>query len=90
MTDPEYLSNFVGTYETSAGFKVRIDLEGKVLTTSIPGGPQSYTPKPNISGRFIPKEVSSISITFDMDDTGAVTKALLFDPTGVSEAIRID
>ncbi len=89
LFDPEYLKRFAGTYETAAGMKATIALSGNALTASIPGQP-TYTLEPALTGRFVLKEVRIVSVGFEVDDAGTVTKAVLYQPNGVFEAPRVE
>ena len=89
LFDPEYLERFVGTYETATGTKITIAISGNALTASIPGQP-TFTLEPALTGRFALKEVRVVSIGFEVDDAGVVTKALLYQPSGVFEAPRVE
>jgi len=89
LLDPDYLERFVGTYETATGTKITIAISGDALTASIPGQP-TYTLEPALTGRFVLKEVRVVSIGFEVDDSGVVTKAVLHQPGGVFDAPRVE
>lgn len=89
LFDPEYLKRFVATYEDATGTKITVALSGNALTASIPGQP-TYTLEPALTGRFVLKEFRMISVGFEVDDTGAVTKAVLYQPNGVFDAPRVE
>ena len=48
------------------------------------------TLEPALTGRFVLKEVRMISVGFEVDDAGAVTKAVFYQPTGVYDAPRVE
>jgi hypothetical protein len=89
LSDPEYLERFVATYETATGTRITVALSGDALTASIPGQP-TYSLEPSLTGRFVLKEFRMISIGFEMDDAGVVTKAVLYQPGGVFDAPRVE
>jgi CubicO group peptidase (beta-lactamase class C family) len=89
LFDPEYLKHFVATYETATGTKITVALSGNVLTASVPGQP-TYTLEPALTGRFVLKEFRMVSVGFEVDDAGAVTKAVLYQPSGVFDAPRVE
>jgi len=89
LFDPEYLKRFVGTYETATGTKITISISGDALTASVPGQP-NYTLEPALTGRFVLKEARVVSIGFEVDDAGVVTKAVLYQPSGVFDAPRVE
>ncbi len=88
LSDPDYLRRFVGDYDLP-GQKVTIALTGNALTVILPGQPV-YTLEPGLSGRFVLQEVRMISVGFETDDEGNVTKAIFYQPNGVFEANRMD
>jgi len=88
LADPEYLSRFVGSYETATGDKISVELSGSVLHLVVPGQP-TYTLEPNLSGRFVLKEFRMISVGFDLDAQGEVVKAVLYQPNGVFDATPV-
>ncbi len=88
LSDPEYLARFVGEYELP-GQKVRIELAGSRLTAVVPGQPV-YTLEPDLSGRFVLAEARIISLGFESDETGRVTKVIFYQPDGVYEALRVE
>ena len=87
--DPEYLERFVGTYETATGTKISIELAGETLSAHIPGQP-GLTLEPNLSGRFVLREARTVSMGFELDDTGRAVKLLLYQAGGVTEAPRVE
>ncbi len=89
LSDPKYLQGFVGIYEMADGTKLHIDLSGQVLTLNIPGQ-QLLTLEPNLSGRFVIKEMRVISVGFEHDDQDRAVKAILYQPGSVNEAPRIE
>jgi CubicO group peptidase (beta-lactamase class C family) len=89
LLDPDYLERFVGTYETATGTKITIAISGDALAASIPGQP-TYTLEPALTGRFVLKEVPVVSVGFEVDDSGVVTKAVLHQPGGVFDAPRVE
>ena len=86
LFDPEYLERFVGSYEL-AGQTLHIELSGETLMLTLPGQPR-YTLVPTLSGRFELKEAAVITIGFEEDDDGNVTRAMVYQPGGVYEAAR--
>ena len=89
LSDPEFLQRFLGVYEMATGTKITVALSGDALTASIPGQP-TYSLEPALTGRFVLKEVRMISVGFEVDDMGKVTKAVLHQPNGVFEARRVE
>jgi CubicO group peptidase (beta-lactamase class C family) len=89
LSDPDYLSRFVATYQTATGTRIRIELSGDALVASIPGQP-SRTLVPDLSGRFVLKEVRVVSVGFEADAQGKVTKAVFYQPDGVFEAPLVE
>jgi hypothetical protein len=89
LLDPDYLARFVGTYETATGTRITIAISGDALTAIVPGQP-TFTLEPALTGRFVLKEVRMISIGFEVDDAGVVTKAVLYQPSGVFDAPRVE
>jgi CubicO group peptidase (beta-lactamase class C family) len=88
LFDPEYLERFVGEYDLP-GQRVRIELAGGVLKAILPGQPV-YTLEPALSGRFTLAEVRVISVGFEQDAEGKVTKLVFYQPNGVFEAARAE
>jgi hypothetical protein len=75
MTNPEFLAQFVGTYEVM-GNPLVIELVGNTLQATIPGlPPQEMVP---VKGtEFALKTIADLSIEFKRDDNGKVTEALV-------------
>jgi len=89
LSDPEYLQGFLGTFKTATDTQVTIALSGSRLTATIPGQP-TYTLVPQLSGRFALEELSIVTLGFELDETGKATKVLLYQPSGVFEAPRVE
>jgi CubicO group peptidase (beta-lactamase class C family) len=89
LSDPDYLRGFVGTYETATGTKLKVELSGDTLGVTIPGQPR-LTLEPDLSGRFVIQEARQVSIGFELDASGRAVKAILYQPSGVFEAPRIE
>jgi CubicO group peptidase (beta-lactamase class C family) len=83
LFDPEYLQRLTGTYDWVER-KLVIELSGDTLTLTFPGQPK-LTLVPDLSGRFVLKEVATVSIGFELDESGKVTGAKLYLPDGVHE-----
>jgi CubicO group peptidase (beta-lactamase class C family) len=83
LFDPEYLQRLTGTYDWVER-KLVIELSGDTLTLTFPGQPK-LTLVPDLSGRFVLKEVATASIGFELDESGKVTGAKLYLPDGVHE-----
>jgi CubicO group peptidase (beta-lactamase class C family) len=88
LFDPGYLSRFTGKYEMP-GQVIAIELAGDVLTVSLSGA-QQFTLEPDLSGRFVFKEYTLVSIEFVVDDEGNVAAANVYQPGGVYEAKKIE
>ena len=89
LSDPAYLEGLVGTYETAAGMRLRIELSGNLLTAIVPGQ-QPFTLDPGLTGRFVIREMRVMSLGFELDERGRAVKALLYRPGGVFEAPRLE
>lgn len=87
LFDPQYLSNLTGTYSIVDKTKLIVELVGDILTVTIPGQP-TYTLEPDISGRFVFKEVRTLSLAFVQGDQGKATKVLIHQSGSISEAER--
>jgi CubicO group peptidase (beta-lactamase class C family) len=88
LRDPEYLQRFTGSYQLLEQM-ITIELSGDTLIASIPGQPK-LTLVPDVSGRFMLKEDSSISIGFVLDEAGKATAINIYQPSGVHEAARVE
>lgn len=88
LSDPELLARLVGEYELP-GQRVRVELAGGVLRLVVPGQPV-YTLLPELSGRFVLAEARVISVGFEQDAGGNVTKLVFYQPNGVFEARRVE
>jgi len=89
LSDPDYLRRFVGTYETATGTRLQVELSGDILGVTIPGQP-GLTLEPDLSGRFVVREFRQLSFDFELDASGRAVKAILYQPSGVFEAPRIE
>lgn len=76
-----------GNYISVDGTKFVVDLSGNVLTLTIAGQP-AYTLEPEISGRFVLKEVRIVSLEFVLDGGEKAAKVLIHQAGSVSEAKR--
>ena len=74
------------TYETADGTKLQIDLSGEVLTLTIPGA-QIMTLEPNLSGRFVIKEMRVIPFEDGRRSPQALSGAA--NPGGIQSLSRI-
>jgi len=88
LSDPEYLSRLEGAYEDATGTRLSVTLSGSALTLSIPGA-APFTLEPDLSGRFVAKELRVLRLEF-VDEAGTVAKLLLHQPGGVYEARRVE
>ena len=88
LSDPAYLTQFVGTYDFSGQQEVTFELNGSTLTATIPGQP-TYELEPYKEMAFNLKDLNGFSVRFVTED-GAVTKAVFTQPNGVFTATRID
>ncbi len=88
LTDPTYLAQLTGRYSLN-GQIADIALSGTTLTVHLPGQP-TYTLMPQVSGRFMLKEVSIVTLNFDRGDSGEVTGITFYQPNGVFKATRVE
>ena len=86
LSDPAYLSRFVGTYELN-GRPITVALSGTTVTLEIPGQP-IYSLVPGLGDQFTLKEYSTVSVGFEADAKGAVTSMQINQPEGVFTAMR--
>jgi len=89
LSDPAYLRGLAGVYETAGGTRISIELSGDLLTASVPGQ-QPMTLEPDLTGRFLVREMRVMSLAFELDDRGRAVKTLLYRPGGVFEAVRVE
>lgn len=88
LFDPDYLRRLTGAFELR-GQRVTVELAGGVLTATVPGQPR-YTLEPDVSGRFVLKEYSLISVDFTVEGDGEATALTFYQPNGVFEAKRME
>lgn len=88
LSDPDYLSLLTGTYLTPDETELIVSLSGGVLILTVPGQP-TYTLEPSITGRFVLKEYSLVSLDFTVDGDRA-SKVLIHLPDKVEEAQRTE
>ena len=89
LFDPEYLQQFVGEYAIpGVPQKVRVQLSGNELIVTIPGQPPIYL-EPDLTGRFVLKQARAVSLGFEFDDDGKVSKAVLYQPGAVIDVERV-
>jgi len=88
LFDPDYLQRLAGKYERADGEPFTVELTGDWLTLTRPGD-QRVTLVPDLSGRFVIRELAVISIAFEVDAHGNVTGAQVYQPDGVYAAKRV-
>lgn len=88
LSDPDYLRRFVGKYKTADETEISVALSGGVLTASIPGAPV-LTLEPDLSGRFVLREVRTVSLEFVIEGDEA-TRLLIHQPSSIQEAERVE
>ncbi|HEX2569717.1 MAG TPA: serine hydrolase [Polyangia bacterium] len=87
LLDPKVLARYVGRYALPGEIGT-VSLGGSGLQITVPGQP-TYTLRPEISGRFVLKEVRNISVSF-VEEGGKAVKLILHQPQGVYEAKRVE
>jgi CubicO group peptidase (beta-lactamase class C family) len=88
LSDPAYLTHLTGKYETVDGTEISVALSGGVLTATLPGAP-TLTLEPDLSGRFVLKEVRVVSLEFVVEGE-EVTKVLIHQPGSIWEAEPVE
>lgn len=86
--DADYLRKFTGDYDL-AGRTVSIDLKGNELLLIVPGQPP-YAMVPDLSGEFVLKVYSEVSVGFTTDSDGNAKSLILKQPDGIIEARKKD
>lgn len=85
MKERSFLEQFTGEYELAETI-LTVSLKGEnTLTLTVPGQPE-YELVPYKGTEFNFKNLSGFSIKFKMDESGAVTEAILTQPNGVFAA----
>lgn len=91
LSDPAFLARLAGTYETATGTKFTIELAGETLHGAVPGSPP-FTLDPALGGRFVISANRSVQVEFEIatGGDGPATKMLIYNPSGVYEAARVE
>ncbi len=87
MSNPEFLSKFIGKYEIS-GQIITVTMQGKnTLVAVVPGQP-SYRLVPYKGTEFNLKDLTGFSIEFKLNKKEEVVEAIFKQPNGVFSAKR--
>jgi hypothetical protein len=87
MREKGFLERFTGVYDL-AGTSITVTLKGEsVLQLSVPGQPD-YELAPYKDNEFTLQGLNGFSVAFTLDETGAVTGAVVTQPNGVFTATR--
>ena len=84
LTDPVFLATLTGEYQL-VNVRLRIELKGSALVAVLPGQP-TYELIPVRGTDFDFKGLSGFSVTFDLDEKGAVRELRVTQPNGVFTA----
>lgn len=89
MSNPEFLSKFIGKYEIS-GQIITVTMQGKnTLVAVVPGQP-SYRLVPYKGTEFNLKDLTGFSIEFKLNKKEEVVEAIFKQPNGVFSAKKIE
>jgi CubicO group peptidase (beta-lactamase class C family) len=86
LFDPAFLARFTGDYSLQ-GQTISIAIKGNALVANLPGQPQLDL-MPSLSGDFVLKQVSVVTLHFVSDDQGKVSAFELRQPGTVLTAKR--
>ena len=87
--DLELFDLYAGQYEPGPGAVFTVSREGDALMLHLPGLPKLRL-RPESEREFFVAENTRISVTFDVNATGLVTRLLLKAPTGDVPAARLE
>jgi D-alanyl-D-alanine-carboxypeptidase/D-alanyl-D-alanine-endopeptidase len=87
--DPSLLDFYAGHYEPGPGALFTVSREGDALMIQIPGIPKLRL-RPESDRNFFVAENTRVTVTFDVNEAGRVTRLLLKAPTGDVPAARRD
>jgi hypothetical protein len=85
--DPALFDRYAGSYEPGPGVVFAVSREGDALMLQLPGLPKLRL-RPESDRNFFVAENTQLTLTFEVDAAGAVTKLLLKAPTGDVSARR--
>jgi CubicO group peptidase (beta-lactamase class C family) len=86
LFDPTFLARFIGDYNLQ-GQTISISIKGNALVANVSGQPQLDL-MPSLSGDFVLKQVSVVTLHFVSDDQGKVSAMELRQPGTVLTAKR--
>jgi D-alanyl-D-alanine-carboxypeptidase/D-alanyl-D-alanine-endopeptidase len=89
VVDPALFDRYAGHYEPGPGVVFTVSREGDSLMLQLPGLPKLRL-RPETERDFFVAENTRITVTFDVDPSGRVTRLLLKAPTGDVPATRAD